>query len=260
MNNKIYLAGSFFDFRDRIISQLSGYEFSDPRKHRQHAISATVEDDMKEAQECPIVLACFPAGKTKGTMTYAEIGASKINGNYLIVADETDEPDNLLDSVSDIKVSSIDHAIRLIKSNTEFKSKQNKIEKKENRGLKVLIATNNNFYQEAKRLNSDRKTIVNINNIKKLEDLADIGLTVVNFPKGEKRDKKSIFFMGASYSLKIPVIMIDENPIIYPPLAGLSRRIFTKSNVALDYLENINSQEIDNEAKLMYDLFKKYKS
>ena len=32
---KIYLAGSFFDFRDKIISELSyKYEFADPRKNR----------------------------------------------------------------------------------------------------------------------------------------------------------------------------------------------------------------------------------
>ncbi len=93
-----------------------------------------------------------------------------------------------------------------------------------------------------------------------LKNFGNVDLTVAHFPEGGNRDKKAILFMGMSYALKIPIVMIEENPIIYPPLAGLPRRIFTKKEIALDYLIRLESQEIQDEAKVMYSLFQKYKS
>ena len=113
---KIYLAGSFLNFRDKIISELGyKYEFADPRKNRQHSIATLVVDDMGKAKECPIMLACFPKGNSRGTMTYAEIGGSRAKGNYIIIADETDKRDEFLDSISDSKLNSIDDAINFLK-------------------------------------------------------------------------------------------------------------------------------------------------
>lgn len=107
--SKIYLAGSFYDFRDRIISELGdSYEFSDPRNNRQNAIAANVEDDINSSLSCPIFLACFPKGKSRGTMTYAEAGASRTKGNYMIIADETGQKDNFLEKIVDNSFDSID--------------------------------------------------------------------------------------------------------------------------------------------------------
>ena len=260
---KIYLAGSFLDFRDRIISELGyKYEFADPRKNRQHSIATLVVDDMGKAKECPIMLACFPKGNSRGTMTYAEIGASKSKGNYIIIADETDKRDTFLDNISNYKLNKIDDAINFLKNNNLGRGPSRAITKKQNKDnkLRIFLATNINYFKEIEQVYQNENKILMYGSFENLKDFGNVDLTVAHFPKGGNRDKKAILFMGMSYALKIPVVMIEENPIIYPPLAGLPRRIFTKKEIALDYLLRLDSQEIQDEAKVMYSLFQKYNS
>ncbi len=261
---KIYLAGSFFGFRDKIISELRDkYEFADPRKNRQHSIATLVVDDMGKAKECPIMLACFPKGNSRGTMTYAEIGGSRAEGNYIIIADETDKRDEFLDSISDFNLNSIDDAINFLKKNNPRRNPSRAITKKQNKDdkLRMFLATNINYFKEIEQVyQNDENKVLMYGDFEDLKNFGNSDLTIVHFPKGGNRNKKAIFFMGASYALKIPIVMIEENPIIYPPLAGLPRRIFTEKEIALDYLIRLNSQEIQDEAKVMYSLFQKYRS
>ena len=261
---KIYLAGSFFDFRDKIISELSyKYEFADPRKNRQHSIATLVVDDMDKAEECPIMLACFPKGNSRGTMTYAEIGGSRSEGNYIIIADETDKSDEFLDSISNSNLNSIDDAINFLKNNNLGRDPLRAITKKQNKDnkIRIFLATNINYFKEIEQIyQNDENKVLMYGSFGDLKNFGKADLTVAHFPEGGNRDKRAIFFMGMSYTLKIPIVMIEENPIIYPPLAGLPRRIFTKKEIALDYLTRLNSQEIQDEAKVMYSLFQKYKS
>jgi len=98
--------------------------------------------------------------------------------------------------------------------------------------------------------------------LESLEDFGSVDLTVVGFPRGT-RDKKSVFFMGLSYALETPVVMIEKNPILYPPLVGMVRRIFVGDEgekTVVEYLSQLSCQDISIEAKVMYGLFKKHRS
>ncbi len=261
---KIYLAGSFLNFRDKIIAALGyKYEFADPRKNRQHSIATLVVDDMGGAEECPILLACFPKDKPRGKMTYGEIGGSRAKGNYIIIADETGKRDTFLDSISNYKLNKIDDAINFLKENNPGRNVSRAITKKQNKDnkLRMFLATNIEYFKEIEKVyQNDENKVLMYGDFEDLKNFGKADLTIVHFPKGGNRNKKAIFFMGASYALKIPIVMIEENPIIYPPLAGLPRRIFTEKEIALDYLIRLNSQEIQDEAKVMYSLFQKYRS
>lgn len=263
MNPKIYLAGSFYNFRDKIIQALPDFEFADPRKHRQHSISSLVEDDMNEAETSPILLACFPKGKTRGTMTYAEIGASRANGNYVIIADENERKDGLLLNFADKTFDEIDQAIEFLKTNKNniFCSKFKPInwEKTDlNREVTDIFLAGGSFHFLDFLTTGTNKRVYQPFNLGSLNSFRDMDLTICNFPEKEDWDRPQIFYMGVSYALQTPIILLDEKEIPYPPLTGLARRIFRKENALLEYVQNIKSQKIEDEAKVMYDLFKKY--
>ena len=257
---RIYLAGSFYDFRDKVIESLPEIKFSDPRTHRQNSIAQLVEDDMKDAVECPIMFACFPKGKSRGTMTYAEIGAARAKGNYIIIADENEQIDYKLNEMADVKFNKIEEAIEFIK-NVECEKNRNEIVKKHlDDNFRIFLTTTPEYTTGLEKIAQNGKKIVTCKNIESVEDCSHMDLTVAHFPRGLKRNKQAVFFMGMSYSMSIPICILDENPIIYPPLAGLARRIFTQKEPFLDYLNMLKSQKIDDEAKVMYQLFEKYKS
>ena len=257
---RIYLAGSFYDFRDKIISALPDFEFSDPRKKRQNSIAQVVEDDMKDAAECPVMLACFPNGKSRGTMTYAEIGAAKAKGNYIIIADENEQTDYELNKIADVKFGKIDEAIEFLKDATYEKSGNEIVKKSSGDGFRIFLATTPEYTKGLEKIAQNGKKIFTFKEMESIEDFGRMDLTAVHFPRGLKRNRQAIFVMGMSYSLGTPICMLDENPIIYPPLAGLARRIFTQKEPFIDYLNMLESQKIDDEAKVMYQLFEKYKS
>lgn len=269
---KIYLAGSFFDFRDKIIRSLPNYNFSDPRKHGQTAIAQLVTDDMSEAEECPVVLACFPKGKSRGTMTYAEIGASVASGNKLITVDETENPDLFLKSLSYLFFTDLDSCINHLNSKElSFYKKQKKLEGlNQEKTMNIYLCGQNGYSLEELvncKSSSDLKKrfFLQSNDLKTdFYNFYKMDLTVVYFPHDDQiwlgRDRTAIFFMGVSWAYKTPIILVEENPIVYPPLAGLSRRIFNNLDIAKKYLERIGSLDISQEAQLMYQLFKEYKS
>jgi len=270
MANKIYLAGSFFDFRDKIISSLPEFDFSDPRKHRQHSIASLVEDDMEEAKSSRVLLACFPKGKSRGTMTYAEIGASKTAGNMLIVADETSEPD-FLTQLADKYFCSIDKAIDFIKNglfqrineSDEHMPPEYFDMKKANSDEKfrIFLSSSRENFPFLSEIKENGKKIIAPEDMESLEDLGRMDLTLTYLKKGMPIDRRAVFFMGMAYATEIPNILIEENPVAYPPLLGLARRVFSGKNgqyAAADYISQLESQEIDKEAKIMYELFKTY--
>ena len=258
---KIYLAGSFFDFRDKIITALPEHNFSDPRKHRQHSIASLVEDDMGEAKESPILLACFPKGKSRGVMTYAEIGASFISGNYIAIADENEKKDDSLEKIADYKTGSIDEAIEFMKYSW-YNMLQHPAVKEENNknngNLNILLTTNQNYFTELKNIQENGKKVFYVDDLESTEEIGKMDLTITMLPKGEEIDRRAVAFMGMAYALQIPNILIEENPVKYPPLLGLARRVFDNKDIAISYLSQLKSQKIDDEAKIMYDLFKRY--
>jgi len=259
---KIYLAGSFLDFRDKIIAALGyKYEFADPRKNRQHSIATLVVDDMGGAEECPILLACFPKDKPRGTMTYAEIGGSRAKGNCIIIADETEKRDKFLDDISDYKPNSIETAINFLKNNNSGRDASRAITKKQNKDnkLRMFLATNIEYFKEIEQVyQNDENKILMYGDFVNLKDFGKADLTIAHFPEGKDRDRKAIFFMGMSYALEASSITVDENMVLYPPLEGLARRNFKDKKPALDYLIRLKSLEIQKESKVYYYVDKKY--
>jgi len=259
---KIYLAGSFFGFRDKIISELGyKYEFADQRKNRQHSIATLVVDDMGKAKECPIMLACFPKGNSRGTMTYAEIGGSRAEGNYIIIADETDKRDTFLDNISNYKLNKIDDAINFLKNKNLGRDASRAIIKKQNKDnkLRMFLATNIEYFKEIEQVyQNDGNKILMYGDFSNLKNFGKADLTIAHFPEGKDRDRKAIFFMGMSYALETPNIVIDKNMVLYPPLEGLAKRNLLYKHIGLDYLIRLKSLEIQKESKVYYYIDKKY--
>jgi len=257
-----YLAGSYHDWRDKVIASLPGHNFSDPKNHRQSAIAKLVEDDMTEAMLCRRMFVGFPKGKSLGTMTYAEIGASRVAGNYIIGVDENEVKEITLEFIADAHFSSFEEGIEHLRDLNNI-PETSSIVANQKKALgdvhKVLLLGE----IPIKYISCEDKSYVvnfkadDINNLAK-----NIDLVIVNFERGI-RPKEHILCMGAAYSADIPIIMCEASPIIYPPLAGLARRIFSGSerfDILEDYLRGIKSNDINSEAKVMYDLFKKYHS
>ena len=76
-------------------------------------------------------------------------------------------------------------------------------------------------------------------------------------------DKKALFAMGLAYATHIPVVELEGNNVIYPPLPGFSRRPFVgkdRFEHAQEYLTNLESQHISDEALVYYELMKKFNS
>jgi hypothetical protein len=260
--NSTYLAGSYHDWRDRVVASLPGHNFSDPKNHRQSAIAKLVEDDMTEAMLCRRLFVGFPKGKSLGTMTYAEIGASKTAGNYIIGVDENEVKEPTLKFIADAHFSSFEEGIAHLKNFPDIYEKNDNLD----RSKKPLGEVHNVLIlgQVPEQVTSSKEKTYFVDF--QATDLNSLGsgidLVVVNFERGI-RPKEHILCMGAAYSADIPIILCEASPIIYPPLAGLARRIFSGSerfDILGDYLEGIKSNEIGSEAKVMYELFKKYQS
>jgi hypothetical protein len=95
-----------------------------------------------------------------------------------------------------------------------------------------------------------------------MNNLQDHGdLLIANFENGKKHNKKALFAMGVAYQTKTPTILLEGNNIPYPPLLGLARRVMTgegKIDYTIQYLRNIRSQHIKNEALTYYYLMKQF--
>jgi len=207
------------------------------------------------------MLPCFPKGKPRGTATYAEVGGSRAKGNYIIIADETEKRDNFLDSISDYNPDSIEKAINFLKNNNPGRDPLRAITKKQNKDnkLRIFLATNIEYFREIEEVyQNDENKILMYGNFGNLKDFGNADLTVAHFPEGKDRDRKAIFFMGLSYALEIPSIVIDENRATYPPLEGLAKRNFKEKEIALDYLIRLKSLEIEKESKVYYEVSNKY--
>ncbi|MBU0959533.1 MAG: hypothetical protein KKB31_06310 [Nanoarchaeota archaeon] len=257
----IYPAGSFSsNWRDSFKTALPNFHFSDPRNHRQHAIAKLVEDDMNASQGCNVLLAYFQKGYQRGTMTYAEIGAARARGIPIITVDE-DSQEPLFLSVASYAFSDKEKAFKLLRSG-EYESKFSPIKQLPEEICKKVLFVGNleNFSQIIQEIRKTKTCLTSYDSTN-LDDFArDVDILVVNFNSGE-RNREAIFYMGICYALDIPVILCTGNQIVYPPLAGIARRIFPGPNrgaILVDYLNNLNKQDIQSEAQIYYALEKKY--
>jgi len=115
-----------------------------------------------------------------------------------------------------------------------------------------------------KKLSDNNKNIILNHSLFWLQDFSKkVDLLVTNFKPGSHYDPKTLFFMGVAYATKIPIISIEGNDFPYPPLLGLARRVFTgekRFEILEEYLKNLKSQHIEDEALVCYNLFKKFNS
>lgn len=281
-----YLAGSFYDWRDKVIKAMPSQNFADPRESSQNSIADLVSNDMNQAERCERILVGLPAGKSLPTMTYAEVGAAYYSGNKIFVVDENKEKEPLLNAIACRRFSNFDDAIKTLRRIGYYEEKKlysdrtfRQQEKKEREDEEAEVRRTS-FEDCGKR---DVKRVLLLGDFLKppqkfwntgkemtfkyeFADIPKFGqnndILVVNFNRG-KRDKKDIFFMGIAYAAGVPIVMNEANPIVYPPLAGLARRIFTgpeRFDILRDYLTDVKSNNINSEAKVMYDLFQKYNS
>jgi hypothetical protein len=264
---QIYLIGPFGDFRDKIISALPEYSFADPRKNNQANVAEMVASDMNDSEECPISLAVFQ--KSRGVMSYSELGGSAAHKNHIIIVDENENFDPLLKGIASEYFTKLDDAIDFLKSKPTIEIKRiESIPSKYPEGSDAIIPLKNIYIcgtlnekileidEEAEKLGSDKRfffadperTLYDFRNIMKYD------LVVARFPKELDWDRNACFMMGAAYAHDISIFMIDEHEMKYPALQGLARRYGTLNNL-LEYVTEVNDLNIGSEARNMYNFF-----
>lgn len=277
MNTKpcINLVGSYHGFRDEIIKALPGYPLRDPRRNRQTATAKIVIDDLANAEESDICFVVAPRGKSRGVMTYVEIGDSYAHGKYVINVDENEVPDQFLITFSDKSLTNLRDGIEFILNNNFKLEKKrdvppntgyaNSLKKaSERRPLNIFLhGSLQNGLKEImhhKLENRIQKNFFTPSNdaFTDFELFREIDYLIVHFPKGEEINRQACFFMGVSWAYNIPIIVIEENPVPYPPLQAVARRQFRNLKPALDYISLLETPEVENESTLMYQLFQKY--
>ena len=256
----IYFAGVFSDWRDGFIKRLQQFDIKDPRHHRQQAIAKLVEDDMNAAQNADILLAYFPRGETRGTMTYAEMGAARARGKCIIAVDE-EGANPFFEKVASYSFRDKEDAFALLESG-KYEPKFQRI-KKENEEICRSVLFTGALSKFSSTISEVAKTktcrtdydAANLDNFAK-----DVDITVVKFDDKEGR-KEAVFYMGLSYALNIPIILCTSNPVVYAPLAGLARRIFTgpkQREIVEKYLNSLHEQDIETEFQVYQKLRMEY--
>ncbi|MCX6709404.1 MAG: hypothetical protein NTV63_00400 [Candidatus Woesearchaeota archaeon] len=264
---KIYLIGPFGDFRDKIISELPEYSFADPRRNNQANVAEMASSDMNDAEGCPISLVVFQ--KSRGVMSYSELGGSAAHNNHIIVVDENEKFDPLLKGIASEYFTKLDDAIDFLKSKPTIEIKRiGSVPSKYPEGSDGIIPLQNIYIcgtlneklleidEEAERLGSDKRfffadperTLSDFHNIMKYD------LVVARFPADVDWDRNACFMMGAAYAHDISIFMIDEHEMKYPALQGLARRYGTLDNL-LAYVTEVNDLNIASEARNMYNFF-----
>ncbi|MBN1376800.1 hypothetical protein JW949_00520 [Candidatus Woesearchaeota archaeon] len=271
---EIYLVGSFYGFRDKLIEALPEYPLRDPRNHRQSCIAKLVIDDMNAAENCPVLLAVFPKNKDRGTATYAEIGASYAHGNYIIIVDEEDghkKEDVLLRKVADKYFTDSEKAINFLNNGFELTNKpKKKIKSKYPVNSQGIIPVKKVYF--CGEISGELSDIIDELSekqprkefIKKSEDthedfkkIATYDLIVANFPKNKWWDRHAFFMIGGAYAHDISVLSVENKKLRYPPLQALVRRSTNSIQNMKKYLEEVNDLNVNKEASFMYDAFKR---
>jgi hypothetical protein len=277
MNNKpcINLVGSYHGFRDEIINALPGYPIKDPRMNRQTATAKIVIDDLTNAEQSDICFVVAPRGKSRGVMTYVEIGDSYAHGKYIINVDENDLPDSFLISFSDKSFTSLKDGLDFILNNNfESENKReippdvgyaNSLKKaSQARPLNIFLhGSLQNGLKEIMHQKLESKIekkffIPSQDGFTDFELFRVIDYLAVHFPKGYEINRQACFFMGVAWAYSIPIVLIEENAVPYPPLQAVARRQFRGLKPALDYLSLLETPEVEKESTLMYQLFQKY--
>lgn len=275
MENEIYLIGSFTNpcWRQEFIDNVPNVKFDNPIHHEQSSITKLNYSDMNSAST-KSSLAYVPQGKRLGTMSYAELGAARASGQTIISVDEnpSESKDSILERIASHEFQSKKEAMEfLLKNSNKFKSFEpieviDKTKIKEE--WKSLLFTGNynldvnqtlfkHSVLDSKKINIYDSSKFNLQNFSK-----DYDLLVVNFNKEDKHSPEALFLMGIAYQTKVPIILLEGHSIPYPPLLGLARRVLVGENRfehLEEYLKNLESQHISDEALVYYNLMNKFK-
>ena len=258
-NKSVYPAGSFHGWQDQFIQDVSSkWQILDPREHRQGAIAKLVEDDMGGVKNSNAVFCYLPRGKRLPTFTYAETTAAHLLGKHVILVDENESPEPVIHSLPQICFNNYSKGIEYLME-ADFDVRDNLITEKPATNDVKKLALVGNFDTNSSIYGGKE---VEIQNIKNLHQLASFDLMAVAFTRGN-RPKEAVALMGAAYTLGVPIILHEPNPVLYPPLIGLTRRVFVGDegkDAFNKYLNNIRSNNVEHEAKIMYDLFQEFKS
>ncbi|MCR4327636.1 MAG: hypothetical protein NUV46_03580 [Nanoarchaeota archaeon] len=264
----IYLVGSFTnpEWRDEFINKFPEIKWVDPRNNPQSSMAKVVFTDLNSSIETPSTLCYIPFGKNSaGTTSYSEVGASRVKGNSIITVDESgrNKKESLLKKVSSYYFFSKNESFNFLKRG-DLSSKITEIVPLKNPSL---MDSYKNVYV-AGDLTPLTETVVKLKKMGKkincnlkvdeLDKFKETDLMIINFDKGNGYNKKeALYFMGVSYALNIPIILVDENPVNYPTLPAIARRTFHKEGRFEElnyYLDRLKSLKISDEALVYYDL------
>lgn len=270
---KIYLIGSFTnpDWREEIIKKIPNRKFENPINHDQSSITRLNYSDMEAAKNGPSI-AYVQQGKRLGTMSYAELGVARASGKSIISIDENpkEKKDSILEKIASYEFNSKEESIDFLNQNLFISSKYkpipiiNKTQNKDEMSSIIFAGDYNLEVDEMlhRNLSFIEKNISNFNVDSDIENFSTKNdILVVNFDKHKKHNPEALFAMGLAYQTKVPIILLEGNQIPYPPLLGLARRVMYGENRfshIKEYLKNLKSQHISDEALVYYNLMNKF--
>jgi hypothetical protein len=231
-----------------------------------------VVDDMTQAEDCPIAMAVFPKGKSRGVMSYAEIGASLVCGNTLITVDEDENPDILLKKLTKPEhyFTDLDTAVEYLSSNPQFPANgRNHIISKYPAGTTEPVPCHTIYFcgtidkqmrgiiMDTISIRPDKEYIVGheLFDYSNFLDVEGYDLIVANFPGNQDWDRHACLMLGAAYPHDISTIVMDQHKVKYPPLQALARRQMGPLDM-MKYISRVDDLRIESESLVMYNLFK----
>jgi len=261
-----YLVGSFSNssWRDFYLENVKTLALNDPRTHEQSSIKRLNDEDFGEnGTKSNVVILHRNQGKSLGTTSYAEVGDKRARGGAIITTDLNTEKDSLLEENSSYNFNSDEESVQFINSKEKIKSVYKAIKKKniDLRPRNILftgdIAEMSDFMDQVSRT---RKVKIK-NGSRALEKLiSNVDLIVANFEKNSGYNKEGVFFMGLGNALKIPVVSVDSNRVLYPPLTGLAKKTFTGENRLenlYDFIQNPKKFDLTPETLTQIKIAKK---
>lgn len=261
-----YLVGSFSNssWRDFYLENVKTLALNDPRTHEQSSIKRLNDEDFGEnGTKSNVVILHRNQGKSLGTTSYAEVGDKRARGGAIITTDLNTEKDSLLEENSSYNFNSDEESVQFINSKEKIKSVYKAIKKKniDLRPRNILftgdIAEMSDFMDQVSRT---RKVKIK-NDSRALEKLiSNVDLIVANFEKNSGYNKEGVFFMGLGNALKIPVVSVDSNRVLYPPLTGLAKKTFTGENRLenlYDFIQNPKKFDLTPETLTQIKIAKK---
>jgi len=265
MADGIYLVGGFTGWRKKFEQALPNVKFNNPLYHNQSSITRLNYDDMGSAAN-NTSLAYIEKGKRLGTMSYAELGAARAAGMPIIAVDENEIKDSILEQIATYKFNSKEEAYNFLNEDQELFSRYDKLQEndktKSKENYKSILFTGDTKSLESIKVPKEKIIYFTKDYIDNLDDLAnDVDIIIGNFDAEKKHSPEGLFLMGAGYKLKIPIIFVDGNQMLYPPIPGLARRTLDKENRFKElefYLNELGSQHISDESLIYYKTMKKF--